>query len=239
MADPETILHPEITKVDSAIVTELVTARAHLRNQTDRILDLELALDQTIHNLEDLKNRLLQQDSLENHLAAIEETANIQQQAILQLKHQISQKDLALNQLLQIRIQPQDYDRARAELAEQHQTQALLQQACQELETDREHQQTRILDLETQIAEMQEQILQQMQQGHEYETAIQHWKDRHHQLQTQLQTLKTHLETQPLTPELEKLLTEPTEPKPKGIRPYQDLSVDLPGFLKRWQRRED
>jgi chromosome segregation ATPase len=237
MADPKTTLHPDTTKVDSAIVTELVTARAQLRNQTERILDLELALDQTIHNLEDLKNRLLQQDSLENHLAAIEETANIQQQAILQLKHQISQKDLALNQLLQIRIQPQDYDRARTQLAEQHQTQALLQQACQELETDRDHQQTRILELETQIAEMQEQILQQMQQGHEYETAIQHWKDRYLQLHSQLETLKTHLA--PLTPELEKLLTEPTEPKPKGIRPYQDLSVDLPGFLKRWQRRED
>jgi chromosome segregation ATPase len=233
----------DTTKVDGAIVAELVTARSQMRQQADRIQDLELALDQTVRNLEELKGELLEQESLESHLAAIEETANVQQQAILQLKHQISQKDLALNQLFQVRVQPQEYDRVEAELAQQLQTQALLQQACQELEAQCSDQQARMQEIEAQNAEMQEQILQQMQQGHEYETAVQHWRDRYLELHAQTMELKAVLETvdlpEPVAAVLGKVAIESPAAKKRGIRPYQDLSVDLPGFLKRWQRRDE
>jgi chromosome segregation ATPase len=246
-------LNPKVTKIDSAIVTELIAARQLLRQQTDRIRNLEEALEETVISFESAKSRLAGQEYLEVHLASTEETANVQQQAILQLKHQLSQKsyqltqkDMAFNQLLQARksAEQRDQEYLETELAKQHQTQALLQQACQELEQDREIQQQRIAELEAQTAQMQEEILKQSQQSREYQTAIQHLKDYHLQSQAQITELYQAIESSgiELPSEVQEILISLQDPigsQRRGIRPYQDLSVDLPGFLKRWQRREE
>jgi chromosome segregation ATPase len=242
-------LNPRVTKVDGAIVSELITSRQLLRQQADRIRNLEEALEETVSSLEDAKSRLNGQEYLEVHLASTEETSNVQQQFILQLKQQLSQKsyqlmqkDIAFNQLLQSRqaADQRDLDALETELAKQHQTQALLQQACFELEQEREAYLDRVAELETQTAQMQEEILKQAQQSREYQTAIQHLKDRYLYLQNQIAELHQTIESEAidLPDEIKTILLNlcDLENHPRGIRPYQDLSVDLPGFLKRWQR---
>lgn len=246
-------LNPEVTKVDGAIVAELIAARQLLRQQTDRIRNLEEALEETVASLEVAKSRVAEQEYFEAHLASTEETANVQQQAILQLKqqlsqksYQLSQKDMAFNQLLQARKSAEQRDQAyiETEIAKQRQTQALLQQACQELEQDVETKQARIQALEQQTAQMQEEILKQAQQSREYQTAIQHLKDYHLHLQAQItelyQAIAHHgLDLPSDVADILATIQDPIGSQQRGIQPYQDLSVDLPGFLKRWQRRED
>jgi chromosome segregation ATPase len=224
-----------------------------LRHQTDRIHNLEEALEETVTRLDEANARLSGQEYLEVHLASTEDTANVQQQAILQLKQQLSQKsyqliqkDMAFNQLLQSRQVAEQRDQAylETEIAKQHQTQALLQQACQELEQDRELQQQRIQELEQQTAQMQEEILKQVQQSREYQTAIQHLKDYHLHLQAQITELYQAIDSSgiDLPSDIQEILVnlqDPLSSPQRGIRPYQDLSVDLPGFLKRWQRRDE
>jgi chromosome segregation ATPase len=250
---PKSVLNPEVTKVDGAIVAELIAARQMLRQQNERVRNLEEALEETVTSLAAAKSRVAEQAYFEAHLASTEETANVQQQAILQLKHQLSQKhhqlsqkDMAFNQLLQARksAEQRDQDHLEAEIAKQRQTQALLQQACQELEQDRELQQDRMQQLEQQAAQMQEEILKQAQQSREYQTAIQHLKDYHLHLQAQITELYQTIERSgiELPADVQEILANLQDPigsVQRGIRPYQDLSVDLPGFLKRWQRRED
>jgi chromosome segregation ATPase len=80
------------------------------------------------------------------------------------------------------------------QLAKQVKLQARWQQSCQELDTERDRYQSRIESLEREVAEMQEQILQQARQTSEYETAIQHWKDRYLASQQQMIQLKELLE---------------------------------------------
>jgi chromosome segregation ATPase len=246
-------LNPKVTKIDGAIVAELIAARQMLRQQTDRVHNLEEALEETVTRLDEANSRLSGQEYLEVHLASTEDTANVQQQAILQLKQQLSQKsyqliqkDMAFNQLLQSRQAAEQRDQAylEAEIAKQHQSQALLQQACQELEQDRETQQQRIQELEQQTAQMQEEILKQSQQSREYQTAIQHLKDYHLHLQAQITELYQAIDSSgvELPSEIQEILVnlqDPLSSPQRGIRPYQDLSVDLPGFLKRWQRRDE
>jgi chromosome segregation ATPase len=246
-------LIPEVTKVDGAIVAELIAARQQLRQQTARIRDLEEALEETVTRLDDALSSRDGQAYLEVHLANIEDTANVQQQAILQLKQQLSeqhyqlrQKDMAFNQLLQSRrsAEQRDQEMLEAELAQHQQTQALLQQACHELELERETQQQRIIELEQQTANLKEQILSQAQQAREYQTAVQHLKDRYLYVQGQIHELHQFIESSDveLPPEIIAIvqhLCDPDGSEQRGIRPYQDLSVNLPSFLKRWQNKDE
>jgi seryl-tRNA synthetase len=110
-------LIPEVTKIDGAIVAELISARQVLRQQAERIRNLEEALEETVTSLDDARSRLDEQEYVELHLATTEETANVQQQAILLLKQQISQKDyqltqkdMAFNQLLTARKSAEQRD---------------------------------------------------------------------------------------------------------------------------------
>jgi hypothetical protein len=312
-------------------LAELTQAMSLIQHQTERISQLEQALDQTLLHLQELRSQLVQQEWLEERLADTEEFANVQQQAILHLKQQILNKDTALGHALErdrlyhdlleaseawVQAQPiilvedagnlpripaadnqatspletpstrlevrfvqaQEHiqawyqqlwedsgDRLRQprspelptlpqaenahtlqqqiaqlelELVKQMQTQAFLQQACQELERDREASQLRMLELEHQAAEMQEQILRQAQQASEYETAVQHWKDRFYQSQHQMLSLKALLEqmSTPLPEAIVELLA--TLPQPSTSEQIQSLRRalpprrDLPDFLK-------
>ena len=131
-----------------------------------------------------------------------------------------------------------------AQAAKQTTTQAMLRHACQELEEERDRQQVRLTELEHQTTDMQEQILRQAQQMNEYETAIQHWKDRCFSSQGGLLKLKELLDKAlPDAPaELAALLaallatadeTEPGSPTLLPTTSFQREKVDLPEFLLR------
>jgi chromosome segregation ATPase len=96
------------------------------------------------------------------------------------------QQELALAQI--------KVEELEVQLAKQMQLQAKWQQTYRELQGDRDRQQQRLDTLDRQAAEMQEQILQQAQQSKEYETAIQHWKDRYAGTRRQIEQLKDLLE---------------------------------------------
>jgi chromosome segregation ATPase len=367
----------EISASSNELESQLDQMQAKIRNQIERIQDLELALDQSISNLNELRLQIVNQQFLEEHLASTEEIANVQQQAINQLKRQFAEKQAAFEQQIhQAQEREQDYqklleaaelfaqsqhaelqrlrtqvtlDRSDAldqtrltsqidelqvamqtqqqqvlelesqeltarslaanlelqlqeaqkqirrlyrelndrhtainelearlggdfseqplnssasshsdtqnslqkveelesQLVKQMATQALLQQACQELELDREQSQTRIAELERQAAEMQEQILSQAQQASEYETAVQHWKDRFYTTQDKVAQLKDLLEngsSEP-SPELAEIFaaiqatstigSEPLRSNGRADAFNEDLKIDLPDFLTR------
>lgn len=356
---PENRFHSE--KADSvaeSAMTELSELRSQVRGQIERIHHLEQALDQSLAFQEELRSQLANQQFLESQLASTEEIANIQQQAITQLKQQLAQQRqlLAAQQgeteqsqppdassqafspvsrcrdplphpragsgdghgipeQLSLLDQPNLLDQAsfpdlmqklteqeasihqletelhRAHIALQEQqalidafqtytvrrsagdlsdvsldgelftayckiqeletqlskqttAQAMLQHTCQELEQIRDRYQLRITELETQAAVMQEQILKQAQQSSEYETAVQHWKDRYHSLQIYLAQIKQLLEQflpNPPAPIAELLTTlqtvtsnttEETATPPVSRSPR----IDLPDFLIRRHR---
>lgn len=367
---------PEISANSDELESQLDYTQAKIRNQIERIQDLELALDQSIDNLNELRLQIVNQQFLEEHLASTEEIANVQQQAINQLKRQFAEKQAAFEQQihqaqereqdyqklleaaelfaqsqhaelqrlraqvtlnrpnapdqtrltsqideLQVAMQtqqqqvlelesqeltarslsanlelqlqeaqkqirrlyrelndrhtainelearlegdfsdqslnsasshsdaqdsPQKVEELESQLVKQMATQALLQQACQELELDREQNQTRIAELERQAAEMQEQILSQAQQASEYETAVQHWKDRFYTTQDKVAQLKDLLEndSSDRSLELAELFAdiqatstiggEPLRSNSRADAFNEDLKIDLPDFLTR------
>lgn len=156
------------------------------------------------------------------------------------------QKDLAIAQI--------KVEELEIQIAKQLKVQAKWQQHSQELEAERDLHHTRLMALEQEVAAMQEQIFQQARQASEYETAVQHWKDRYlssQRLITQLKELidqvlplsESDLET-PMSrmPALKDLLntlqllatTDISEPVPMSAVPSPRFNkLDLPDFLIR------
>lgn len=263
------------------LTAELAQMRSLTRNQMERIWQLEQALDETSKIADGFKRQLVDQDFLERQLAATEEIANIQQQAIGQLKQQLvvpEQKvgaDQGRDQVYQglldaaeTSVKIRQTDRVRqlpslistdctetlrqrlveldSQLAKRTATQALLHQACQELESDRDRNLARIGELERQTAEMQEQVLSQAQQASEDETAVQHWKDRFKTAQDRVAQLKVLLEPDlsPAVAEVLAAIQALAAPEPLGrsspLKPAAgnpDLKIDLPDFLTRRRDR--
>lgn len=300
---PELPLPLEVSPLDFALdpallpeqlLDDLTHSMELIQHQADRIAQLERALDQTLIQVQDVRSQLVRQEWIEEQLAATEEFANVQQQAILHLKGRIAgrsdemegselppkapgkpepiatpsarlevryvqaqQQIQALSQKLredsiQTAVLPEMTDAEReeawwreqlalleAELAKHLQTQAFLQQACSEMEQDREQDQRRILELENQSAEMQEQILRQAQQASEYETAIQHWKDRFYQLQNQMLSILELYDqlSEPIPEAIAAHLAQLPQPTPseqmQSLRRALPRRSDLPEFLQR------
>lgn len=268
-------------------MTDLTASVELIQHQTERLAQLERALDQTLLQVEEARSQLVRQEWIEHQLAATEEFANVQQQAIHHLKGRLDEDDppaepTALvtpiatpSERLEVRyVQAQQQIQAlsqklreesiqspemevvdedeieeawwqsqllslETEISKHFQTQAFLQQACAELEQERDHNQVRILELEHQTNEMQEQILRQAQQTSEYETAIQHWKDRFYQSQNQMLTVR-ELFDQMSDPSMEaiadilELLPMPTPSEQmQSLRRAVPRRSDLPEFLQR------
>ena len=276
---------PELNAED--LMTDLTASVELIQHQTERLAQLERALDQTLLQVEEARSQLVRQEWIEHQLAATEEFANVQQQAIHHLKGRLDEDDppaepTALvtpiatpSERLEVRyVQAQQQIQAlsqklreesiqspemevvdedeieeawwqsqllslETEISKHFQTQAFLQQACAELEQERDHNQVRILELEHQTNEMQEQILRQAQQTSEYETAIQHWKDRFYQSQNQMLTVR-ELFDQMSDPSMEaiadilELLPMPTPSEQmQSLRRAVPRRSDLPEFLQR------
>ena len=293
------VVYPSSSLLDCELLPEqlledLTASMELIQHQADRIAQLERALDQTLVQVHDVRSQLVRQEWIEEQLAATEEFANVQQQAILHLKGRIDdrtsdietiaettlienqtnisatpsarlevryvqaqQQIQALSQKLredsiQSTTLPEMTDAEReeawwreqlvtleAELAKHLQTQAFLQQACTEMEQDRDLDQRRILELGNQSAEMQEQILRQAQQSSEYEAAIQHWKDRFYQLQNQMLSILELYDqlSEPIPDAIANLLDSLPQPtvseQMQSLRRALPRRSDLPEFLQR------
>jgi len=152
-----------------------------------------------IRNLEDnvklLNNRVSKHDSEQKRYRAI---INALQNA----QKSDSQKNLAIRNMSSSLLMAQDTITAlENELSSQSLMQAQLQQASFELEENVKDNFVRIDAQERQIAEMQEQILHQAQAAHEYETAVQHWKDKAEKYESLLGQLFNLLDTLPESPD--------------------------------------
>ncbi|MEB3336549.1 MAG: hypothetical protein VKJ46_03735 [Leptolyngbyaceae bacterium] len=176
---------------------------SHIQQQAITKLKLQLVHQQQTleaqrqENL-DLESQIYigqrQIENLEAHVQARQQQIAEQTIAIASLTHELATTHVKIEEL-------------ETQVAKHVMRQARLQQAGQELEAERDRYLSRIAELEQQTAEMQEQILKQARQASEYETAVQHWKDRH--LMNQHQSLE-------LKDLLEQKLTESLSPTTSG-----------------------
>lgn len=225
---------------------DLLAARAHAGE-----LEIKLELAQT--QLKEVSQKLEEHQStverLENELRQGRKT--LEEQSVLAVESSPvargsrQAKAISANER-ELAIAQAKVEELETEIARQLTNQAMLQQACQELEEDRNLQQNRVAELERQTHDMQEQILRQAQQASEYETAVQHWKDRYVTNQSRVLRLKELLEQTfaELPDEVAQLLTVmqastggiPDPASPAQITPSSlptTPKVDLPEFLMR------
>lgn len=175
MSEPEQLS----LRFDDSTVSDLLQ---QVQAQQRRIRDLEQALDQSIASLEELRSQVVNQHFLERQLASTEEIANVQQQAIHQLKLQFSQQKAELElKLQQAQQRERDYqillDAAEARQSESAEIQPfaieqqlqvlqtdlhLRRQQLQELESQKQEAQTRIIELEAQVEALESRIARHM-----------------------------------------------------------------------------
>ena len=249
-----------LEQLRSRLAQEQAEVYAHRRRLEKQLQDLQNALEsrqQRILELESesLTSRMLSA-SLEVQLTAAQQ--QIRQLCLSLTQHQASlanlETQLAATSATQLSLEPllqNDLNREltiaqgkveelEIQLDRQLKQQARWQQNCQELEGDRATYQAKVEAMEREAAEMQEQILQQARQAGEYETAVQHWKDRYITSQQQLAQVRdllsravdTNSSISELWAILQPLLlaSEESETSPQSGR---FSALDLPDFLMR------
>lgn len=139
-----------------------------------RIHQLEQALEQSLSTLEQFKSQLSEQQLLETQLAATEEVANLQQQALAQLKQQLVLTQQALDtQVNQAQIKDQTVQELWITIETLVQAQqAELQELRTQMSQDRRAIQTSQKLLETQLSERQTSLQVQQQRVQQLESQI-------------------------------------------------------------------
>ncbi len=168
-------LHQALTEVRS--LAQQVSDRAPQFHQLE--LRLQQALQQTQVTLQRHQGSM----ALEADIAALS------RETLEQASASLGDRGAPLPTAEELAIAQAKVEDLETEMARQMSLQTLLQHANRELEQDREQQQARLADLERNTADLQEQVLQQAQQASEYQTAIQHWKDRYVADHSQIQRL--------------------------------------------------
>lgn len=167
--------HPHLWEQQyQALLGELAQAQRLAQKRLERIYQLEQALDESLASLQSLKSQIVDQQLLEAQLAATEETSNIQQQAIHQLKRQLNQQQ----QMVETQIQEtQAREQAFQELltatevltqAQQVELERLRNQIAQDWAEGQAHQ-TR---LEMQLASLQNTLNAQQQRVADLEAQV-------------------------------------------------------------------
>lgn len=136
------------------------------------------------------------------------------------------------------------------QLSSQLIVQAQFQHSTQEFAEKAQSWQNRSEEFEQQVAELQEQILHQAQQASEYETAIQHWKDRcltADQTISQMKQVLEHVLSDrtgsdlPFPPKLEAAISELSKTclsditDTDAMTTRKNIKLDLPALLYRWR----
>lgn len=176
---PVAQVQPQVNWATEAQTAKALAAQLQKRLEIaqSQVDDLTLMLKQAEARITDLEEEVqMQQAALEaKSLEARAEARSAQKQAVA-----LRQPNLAIATLGQDLAKAQTkVEELEIELARQVRLQAVWQQGHQELAAAGDRYRSRIAELEQQIAEMQEQILLQVRQASEYETAVQHWKDRY------------------------------------------------------------
>ncbi len=124
-------------------------------NRPSRVTQLEQALDQCQVYIEELKQQLVEQQFLEDILARTEETAQIQQQAILSLKQQLAQHQTTQAQFQELQASHEKLNQHLQQLHQAYQAQNL---ALAETQTQLQQRQEELQHLQTQLRPNQDQI---------------------------------------------------------------------------------
>ena len=225
-----------------ATISHHQAAVDRFKDQTDRLsseiqLSHDTAVQETQQRIvaqrtaERLRKQLQEQgitiQILQTKLQQSEGSVSSQQEIIHALK-QTNQPDSHKNQAIQGLSTNLLHTQARiaeleAELSHQSIMQAQYQHSMQEFEATAQSFQARSQELEQQVAEMQEQILQQAQQASEYETAVQHWKDR---------CLAAEQGTAQLKQVIERLLCDRSFPEGLSAHQLEEAITDLAQSLE-------
>lgn len=248
-----------LEQLRSRLAQDQAEVYAQRRRLEKQLQDLQIALDSRQQRILELESESLTSRmttaSLEVQLAAAQQqirnlclSLNQHQASLANLETQITNSgvtQLSLEPLIQTELQQElaiaqgKVEELETQLDRLLKQQAIWQQNYQELEGDRSSNQAKVEAMERQTAEMQEQILQQARQAEEYETAVQHWKDRYTANQNQLVQLRELLQgaiesggtVASLWTAIEPLLPAAEEELPAPRTRFQ--AIDLPDFLVR------
>ncbi|NJR64290.1 MAG: hypothetical protein HC772_01490 [Leptolyngbyaceae cyanobacterium CRU_2_3] len=207
-----------------SLLDELTQAQALDQERVVRIFHLEQALDQALSYLEEMRLQLRDQAILEGQLAATEEYASVQQQAIARFKLQITeqeaaldaqiletqQRDQAIQELLatiesMTQAQQQEIERLRLKLSHDQQEaqthRSRIGKQFQDFQVALESRQNRVAELEaetlaarTLTTSLQGQLETSQQQIRELSTSLRQYRASLAQLEAQIEQTHTVLE---------------------------------------------
>lgn len=195
--------------------------------------------------------------SLEMQLHQARESHTNQQDIITSLQNSSksdSHKNQAIQSLSSSLLKAQNkIGELENQLSNQSIVQAQFQHSTQEYAEQAQSLQSRAEELEQQVAEMQEQILHQAQQASEYETAVQHWKDRSftaEQTVAQMKQILEHLLADrqgpelPLPAKLDDAISAlsqacASEDHELTTSTRKNIKLDLPALLHRWRHTKN
>jgi chromosome segregation ATPase len=203
------------------LLEELSQAQALDKEKVSRIFHLEQALDQALAYLEELRLKLQDQAILEAQLAATEDYASVQQQAIARLKLQMGeqqqaleaqiletqQRDQAIQELLttieaMTQTQQQEVEHLRLKISQDQQEAQThrnrMGKQVQDLQTALEVRHQRMLEMEAEIlasrtatASLQGQLEASQQQIRELSASLRQYRSSLAQLEAQIE--QTHV----------------------------------------------
>ncbi|WP_299407641.1 hypothetical protein [Acaryochloris sp. IP29b_bin.148] len=269
LADKETDLRfrdVEISKLRDQVAEERVGLE-RLQDQAERLtLQIQSSQKTAVHETqqriiaqttaERLRTQLRESEAniqtLEVQLQQAQESHSNQQDIITSLQNSNksdSHKNQAIQSLSASLLKAQNkIAELETQLSNQSIVQAQFQHSSQELAEQAQSLQSRSEELEQQVAEMQEQILHQAQQASEYETAVQHWKDRSFSAEQTVAQMKQVLEhlladrkgpELPLPPKLDDAIAELSKTclaeDSDHASSRKNLKLDLPALLHRWR----
>ncbi|KAI9133513.1 hypothetical protein [Acaryochloris sp. CCMEE 5410] len=267
LADKDTSLRfqeAELSKLQDQFAEER-TALERLQDQAERLsLQIQSSQKTAVHETqqriiaqttaERLRTQLRECEAdiqtLEVQLQQARESHTNQQDIITSLQN-ADKSDSHKNQAIQslssslLKAQNKIAD-LETQLSNQSIVQAQFQHSTQEFAEQAQSLQKRSEELEQQVAEMQEQILHQAQQASEYETAVQHWKDRSftaEQTVAQMKQILEHLLADrkgpdlPLPEKLDDAITALSQTclSEDTATPRKNIKLDLPALLHRWR----
>jgi chromosome segregation ATPase len=197
--------------------SEFLALQDQVKTQQRRIRDLEMALDQSLASLGEVRSQIVDQRFLERQLASTEEIANVQQQAIHQLKLQFAQQKAELEAKIQ---QAQQRERDYQILLDAAEVDALKTQV-QDGETS-EVEQVQVLQADLKLRRQQIQDLEQQKHAAQIQMT---------QLETLVETLEgriaRHMTTQALLQQVCQELEGDREQSQSRITELEHQSAEM------------
>jgi chromosome segregation ATPase len=228
VSEPERIEQLSLIPEDSPPDTpEFLRLQDRVQAQQRRIRDLEMALDQSLASLSELRSQIVDQSFLERQLASTEEIANVQQQAIHQLKLQFAQQKAELEaKAQQAQQREREYQALldAAEIRQQAELDVLKAQFGDRIEGQPSaiEQQIQVLQADLQLRRQQFQDLEAQKQAAQIRIT---------ELETQVETLEgriaRHMTTQALLQQVCQELESDREQSQNRITELESQSAEM------------